>query len=309
MTNTLYGKSLISISELSLAEIHLILSRASEFKKNLPIDLLKNKLLATCFFEPSTRTRLSFEAAMKRLGGAVIGFADSQSTSSQKGESLQDTMRMISAYSDAIVLRHPAEGSARLAAEVSRKPVINAGDGANHHPTQTLIDLFTIQECQGRLDELHIALVGDLKYGRTVHSLAQAFCHFPKTRFYFISPEVLTMPDIICEHLRGAGVRFSCHQHLEEILPRLDIVYMTRLQKERFDEAEFKKLQSQFSLTVQMLDIAKSSLKVLHPLPRVNEINVSVDHTQYACYFQQAANGLPVRQAILSLLLVESNNI
>lgn len=301
--NTLYGKSLISIGDLTLAELHSILSRAAELKAKPQCDVMRHKLLASCFFEPSTRTRLSFEAAMKRLGGDVIGFSDAESTSSKKGESLQDTIRMASAYSDAIVLRHPAEGSARLAAEVSGKPVINAGDGANHHPSQALLDLFTIQECQGRLDDLHIALVGDLKYGRTIHSLAQALCHFPKSRIYCVSPDSLNMPDAICEHLRSAGIRFSFHQHLEEILPKLDIIYMTRLQRERFDAAEFKKLQSAFSLTAEMLDAAKPSLKVLHPLPRVDEINVSVDRTPYAYYFQQAANGLVVRQAILSLLL------
>jgi len=303
MTNTLYGKSLISIGDLTLTEIHLILKRAQQLKDKPQLDLLKHKLLATCFFEPSTRTRLSFEAAMKRSGGDVIGFADSQSTSSKKGESLQDTMRMVAAYSDAIVVRHPAEGSARLAAEIAGKPVINAGDGANYHPSQTLLDLFTIQECQGRLDELHIAFVGDLKYGRTVHSLAQALCHFPKTRVYCVSPDSLNMPDSTCEDMRNAGLRFSFHKNLQDLLPKLDIVYMTRLQKERFDAAEFQKLRSQFSLTADMLDVAKSSLKVLHPLPRVDEIDVSVDHTGYAYYFQQAANGLCVRQAILSLLL------
>ena len=204
-------------------------------------------------------------------------------------------------------MRHPSEGAARLAAEVSDKPVINAGDGANRHPTQTLLDLFTMRECQGRLDDLSIAFVGDLKYGRTVHSLAQIFRLYKNPRFYFVSPDVLRMPEHVCDFLRKNEIKFSFHENLHEIFHKLDVVYMTRLQKERFDEVEFKKLQQQFSLTVEMLAEAKDNLRIMHPLPRLNEIDVGVDKTPYAYYFEQAENGLYTRQAILSLLLHEES--
>lgn len=303
--NTLYGRDVISLGDYTLEEITLILDRAEDIKAKARPDYLKHKLLASCFFEPSTRTKLSFESAMMRLGGDVIGFSDAKSTSSKKGESLQDSMRVIAAYCDAIVLRHPLEGAARLAAEVSNKPVINAGDGANRHPSQTLLDLFTIRECQGKLDGLQIAFVGDLKYGRTVHSLTQVFRFFPKTRFYFVSPEILRMPDHVCAFLRSAGIRFSFHEHLTEVFDKCDVVYMTRLQKERLDETEFQKIKNQFSLTTDLLDKAKPNCRILHPLPRVDEIDVGIDKTPYAYYFEQAENGLYARQALLSLLLAK----
>lgn len=301
--NTLFGKSLVSVGDLTLEEVNLVLDRAKMLKEKPQPALLQKKILASCFFEASTRTKLSFESAMMRLGGNTIGFSDPETTSVKKGESLQDSIKVISAYCDALVLRHPSEGSARLAAEVSNKPVINAGDGANRHPSQTLLDLFTIRECQGKLDGLNIAFVGDLKYGRTVHSLAQAFRFYPKTRFYFVAPELLTMPDPICENLRRAGIRFSFHKGLTELMPKLDVIYMTRMQKERFDATSLLKSTAQYRLTENMLESAKSNMKVLHPLPRVDEIDAAIDKTDHAYYFQQAENGLTVRQAILSLLL------
>jgi aspartate carbamoyltransferase catalytic subunit len=264
--------------------------------------LLKDKLIAHCFFEPSTRTRLSFETASLRLGGKVIGFSSGESLSVQKGETLHDTIRMVSSYADLIILRHPKEGSARFAADVADIPVINAGDGANQHPTQTLVDLFSIQECQQRLDNLSIALVGDLKYGRTIHSFVQA-CKFFDMRLFLVSPNALTMPDSICDKLKREGVRFSFHQSIEEVIPKVDILYMIRIQQERLTKEEYQQIEKQFVLTSEMLNNAKPNLKVLHPLPRVKEIDVSVDQSPYAYYFQQAANGVYVRQALLTLLL------
>lgn len=296
------SRGIISISDLSEAEIQSILARAEELKKEAPKDLLQGQILATCFFEASTRTRLSFESAMHRLGGDVIGFSDSQNISSKKGESLADTIRVISTYADAIVLRHPLEGAARLAQEMCSKPIINAGDGANQHPTQTLVDLFTIKECQGKLHHLHIAIAGDLKYGRTVHSLAQACAHFD-ARFYFISPEQLTAPDHILHELRKKGVKFSFHRTIEEVIPKIDILYMTRIQKERFQEGEYSRIRQQFILSATMLKEAKPSMKILHPLPRVQEIDQEIDHQPHAHYFHQAANGIAVRQSILTHLL------
>lgn len=303
--NNLYGKPVISVADLDRKAIEQVLAAADKLKSGQPCQALSGKIIASCFFEASTRTRLSFESAIYRLGGQVIGFADAANTSDKKGENLKDTIRMIDAYADGIVLRHPASGSARLASEVASVPVINAGDGGNQHPTQTLLDLFTIQQKQGRLDKLNIALVGDLKYGRTVHSLAQALVHF-SPRFFFVSPDSLTMPDAVCAELRRAGVRFSCHQHIEEVLPKLDVLYMTRIQKERFSPGEFQQVQHQFVVTPELLSTAKSSLSILHPLPRVGEIDERVDALPQAHYFEQAANGVPVRQALLALLFQES---
>lgn len=301
--NPLVGQDIISIKDLSLEQIQLILSTAAVIKNKRPTDLLKNKLVANCFFEPSTRTRLSFETATLRLSGNVIGFTSDEATSIKKGETLQDSMRIISDYADLIVIRHPYEGAARLAADVSNKPVINAGDGANQHPTQTLVDLFTIQECQQSLNGLSIALVGDLKYGRTIHSFAQA-CMLFDIRLFLVAPPSLAMPEETCDALKNAGVRFSFHQSLEEVIPKIDILYMTRIQQERFHQAN-SSYDAAYVLTRSMLDKAKSNLKVLHPLPRINEIDASIDNMPQAYYFQQAANGVYVRQAILSLLLNE----
>ncbi len=299
--NLLYGKSIISIADVSRAMIEQVLAVAAKIKQGEVADVLAKRVIASCFFEPSTRTRLSFEAAVYRLGGQVIGFADAANTSDKKGENLQDTVRMVSGYADGIILRHPASGSAQLAAEVAHVPVINAGDGGNQHPTQTLLDLFTIQEKQGRLDGLNIALVGDLKYGRTVHSLAQALKHF-SPRFFLVAPQSLEMPDAVCAELHAAGVQFSCHQNLDAVLPDLDVLYMTRLQKERFTTSELQTVKQQFVLTPDVLSSAKETLSVLHPLPRVGEIDPCVDDLPQAHYFEQAANGVPVRQALFSLV-------
>ncbi len=299
MKNSLAGRDLVSINDLSKEEIELILSTAESLNQKPRPELLKGKILASCFFEPSTRSRLSFEAAMHRLGGAVIGFSESSSTSNAKGESLFDTMKVIGNYADAIVIRHPKEGSARLAADAVEKPVINAGDGANQHPTQTLLDLYTIRECQGKLDNLNIALVGDLKYGRTVHSLSLALAHY-SVRLYFVSPETLALPDSISHELKKKGTKFSFHSTIEDVLFKADVLYMTRLQKERFDAGV---PVNTCLLRKKHLEKAKPNLRILHPLPRVDEIETAIDSTPYAYYFQQAANGVPVRMAILALIL------
>jgi len=305
MANPLYKKHIISISDLSRAELELVVETASRLKAEPRNDLLCNKLVASCFFEASTRTRLSFETAVQRLGGSVIGFDDAGNTSlAKKGETLADSVRVITSYTDAFVIRHPQEGAARLAAEFSLVPVINAGDGSNQHPSQTLLDLYSIYETQGSLDGLKVAFVGDLKYGRTVHSLAQALSLFG-ARFYFISPEALAMPDYICEELEEKGIEFSVHDSLEEVMPELDILYMTRVQKERFEETEYKHIAAKFVLVEEQLATAKPNLKILHPLPRIDEIDIAVDATPHAYYFQQAGNGVYARQALLALVLNE----
>jgi len=308
MTNTLYNKHIISIPELSRAELELIVQTAGQLKAEPNPDLIKNKVVASCFFEPSTRTRLSFETSIQRIGGDVIGFDNAGNTSlAKKGETLADSVQVISSYVDAFVMRHPQEGAARLASEFSNGvPVINAGDGANQHPTQTLLDLYTISETQGRLDNLNVAFVGDLKYGRTVHSLTQALAKFNNIRFFFVAPEALAMPDYICEELDEAGIQYSLHTDMESVVPELDILYMTRVQKERFDESEYVHIKSAYILTASILEGARENLKVLHPLPRVDEITSDVDKTPHACYFQQAENGVYARQALLALVLNKS---
>ncbi|RJG50414.1 aspartate carbamoyltransferase [Motilimonas pumila] len=303
MTNPLYQKDIISIADLSRDELELIVATAKDLKHNPQPELLKNKIVASCFFEASTRTRLSFETAVQRLGGSVIGFDSGGNTSlAQKGETLADSVKVISSYSDAFFMRHPQEGAARLAAEFASVPVINGGDGSNQHPTQTLLDLFTIYETQSSLQNLNIAFVGDLKYGRTVHSLAQALSLF-NCNFYFISPQALAMPDYIIEELDEAGINYSTHESIEEVIDSLDILYMTRVQKERFDETEYQHMKSAFVLNGSMLSKVRDNLKILHPLPRVDEITTDVDDTPYAYYFQQAENGVYARQALLALVL------
>lgn len=301
MKNTLAGRDLVSIADLSKDEIELVLSTALKMQKVRKADLLKGYILASCFFEPSTRTRLSFESAMHRLGGSVIGFAEGGITSVKKGETLYDSMRVIGSYADIVVIRHPQEGSARLAADATDKPVINAGDGANQHPTQTLLDLYTIRECQGKIDELHIAMVGDLKYGRTVHSLSLALAHYP-VRLYFVAPDHLTLPDTITHELKKKGVKFSFHATIDDVIPKVDILYMSRVQKERFPDANLE-FGNPCLLKKKHLERAKKNLRILHALPRVDEIEESIDATEFAYYFQQAANGVPVRMALLALLL------
>ncbi len=304
MANPLYRKDIISISDLSRSEMELIISTAAELKK-APRPLLQGKVVASCFFEASTRTRLSFETAVQRLSGSVIGFPDGGNTSlAKKGETLADSVRVISSYTDAFVMRHPQEGAARLASEFSSCPVINGGDGSNQHPTQTLLDLFTIHECQGRLDNLKIVFVGDLKYGRTVHSLAQALSLF-NCEFTFVAPDALMMPDYILDELSEKGVTWRQAGSIEEVMPEADIIYMTRVQKERFDETEFKHIASKYILTADSLSTAKANMKIMHPLPRVDEISVDVDKTPHAYYFEQAKNGVYAREALLALVLNE----
>ena len=295
MPNPLYGQHLISIPDLSNEQLECLLDTALHLKREPHRNLLEGRLIGSCFFEPSTRTRLSFETAVQRLGGKVIGFSDGANTSAKKGETLADTARIISSYTDAIIIRHPKDGAARVLSEFSAVPVINAGDGTNQHPSQTLLDLVTIQETQGRLDKLVIAMAGDLKYGRTVHSLAQAMKRH-QAEFIFVSPE----------ELDAAGCRYQILPSLEEAARHADILYMTRVQRERFDEQEFAKIQGKFNLEAATLAQAKPNLRVLHPLPRVDEIRPNVDGTVYAYYFEQAKNGVFARMAMLSLVLNES---
>nr|P19910.2 RecName: Full=Aspartate carbamoyltransferase catalytic subunit; AltName: Full=Aspartate transcarbamylase; Short=ATCase [Serratia marcescens]AAA26564.1 aspartate transcarbamoylase [Serratia marcescens] len=296
MANPLYHKHIISINDLSRDDLELVLATAAGLKANPQPELLKHKVIASCFFEASTRTRLSFETSMHRLGASVVGFADGSNTSlGKKGETLADTISVISTYVDAIVMRHPQEG-ARMASEFSGNvPVLNAGDG-NQHPTQTLLDLFTIQETQGRLSNLSIAMVGDLKYGRTVHSLTQALAKFEGNRFYFIAPDALAMPAYILKMLEEKGIEYSSHGSIEEVVPELDILYMTRVQKERLDPSEYANVKAQFVLAADLAGAA--NLKVLHPLPRIDEIATDVDKTPHAYYFQQAGNGIFARSAL-----------
>ncbi len=304
MPNPLYRQHLISVSDLSTEQLQVLLDTALKLKHHPRSNLLEGKLIAACFFEPSTRTRLSFETAVQRLGGRVIGFADGANTSAKKGETLADTARIISGYTDAVIQRHPKDGAARVAAEFSSVPVINAGDGTNQHPSQTLLDLVTIYETQGTLSNLNIAMCGDLKYGRTVHSLAQALKRFGCS-FAFVSPPSLAMPDYITEELDEAGCRRQTFDNLEQAAEWADILYMTRVQRERFDAEEFAKIQGKFNLNAAMLANAKNNLRVLHPLPRVDEIHPDVDSTPHAYYFEQAVNGVYARMAILSLILNE----
>ena len=297
------GKSIVSIRDISKKEILHILEVANGMEENPKHELFKGKVMASLFFEPSTRTRLSFESAMKKLGGEVVGFAEAGVSSAKKGESLSDTVKTVENYSDVIVMRHPLEGTARLASEVVSIPVLNGGDGANQHPTQTLLDLYTMLKTQKKLEGLEVAMVGDLKYGRTVHSLAIALAQF-KCRMYFVSPDSLKMPDYIIEELKGKDIEYSEHKEIKEIMDKVDILYMTRIQRERFsDPSEYEKVKNVYVLTKDMLADVRPNLKIMHPLPRVNEIAAEIDATPYAVYFQQAANGIFVRQALIALVL------
>lgn len=297
-------KSLVNISDYGRDDIFRILESAVRFKQEPDRDFLKGKVCATLFFEPSTRTRLSFETAVNRLGGRIIGFSDSATSSAAKGESLKDTIVMVSNYADLIIMRHHLEGSARYASEISRVPVINAGDGSNQHPTQTMLDLFSIYETQGTLENLTITIVGDLKYGRTVHSLIHGMSHFNPT-FNFVAPEELHIPDkykLFCDKLNIPYKEFT--DFAPEAINNADILYMTRVQKERFtDLMEYEKVKNVYILRDQMLMESKANLKVLHPLPRVNEINQDVDANPKAYYFEQAENGMYTRQAIICDLM------
>ena len=297
------NKNLVSITDFTKEEYRRILELAAEFEKKPRQDILSGFVISTLFFEPSTRTRLSFETAINGLGGRVVGFSDSGATSASKGETLNDTIKMVSNYADLIVMRHPLEGSARLASEVSSVPIVNAGDGANQHPTQTLLDMYSILKTQGTLENLKIFMVGDLKYGRTVHSLIQAMSLF-NTTFYFISPDELKMPDTYKLQLEKIGLDFHEGKDLTEFLPEADIIYMTRVQQERFtDPIEYERVKNAYILRREMLEGCKETMKVLHPLPRVNEIHTDVDASPHAYYFDQARNGVYVRMAILSSIL------
>lgn len=304
MNNQFFQRDILSTHEFSRDEVEYILAHTKQIKNKAYPTLLQDKIIASCFFEPSTRTRLSFETAAHRLGARVIGFSSNENLSIKKGENLHDTIRVIDHYADLIIIRHAQEGAARLAAEIANQPVINAGDGTNQHPTQALTDLFTMQECQQRLDGLSIALVGDLKYGRTINSFIE-LCALFDIRFYFVSSEMLAVPESTCDKLKKLGVRFSYHQTLEEVIPNIDILYMTRIQQERFSQAAYENAKNQFILTPEILKQARTNLQVLHPLPRLKEISVEVDALPFAHYFKQASNAVPLRQALLTLALHE----
>jgi aspartate carbamoyltransferase catalytic subunit len=297
------NKSLVSIQDYSKEQILKILELAADFEADIHQKILDGFVIASLFFEPSTRTRLSFESAVNRLGGRIVGFSEAGTTSVKKGESLKDTILTVANYSDLIIMRHPIEGSARFASEVSPVPIVNAGDGANQHPTQTLLDLYSIKKTQGKLEDLNIFMVGDLKYGRTVHSLMMAMTHFNPT-FNFISPEELKMPDDYKMLLDEQGIKYYEHTDFTDYISDADIVYMTRVQRERFsDPIEYEKVKNVYVLRNSMLENTKNNMRVLHPLPRVNEINEDVDDNPKAYYFQQALNGVYTRMAIISAIL------
>lgn len=294
------NRSLVTIADHSKEKILELLAMAEEFERHPNRRLLEGKVVATLFFEPSTRTRLSFETAANRLGARVIGFADPKVTSGTKGETLKDTIMMVSNYADIIVMRHHLEGAALYASEVAPVPIVNAGDGANQHPSQTMLDLYSIYKTQGTLENLNIFLVGDLKYGRTVHSLLTAMRHFSPT-FHFIAPEELAMPEIYKQYCREQGIKYvERTDFTADTLRDADILYMTRVQRERFtDIEEYERVKDRYLLKEDLLFRARANMKILHPLPRVNEIEYSIDETPYAYYFQQAKNGLYARQALL----------
>lgn len=289
----------VTIANLSREEILYLITMAQEFEKHPNRELLKGRVVATLFFEPSTRTRLSFETAANRLGARVIGFTDAKVTSATKGETLKDTILMVGNYADAIVMRHYIEGAAQYASEVSPVPIINAGDGAHMHPSQCLLDLYSIYKTQGTLDNLNIYLVGDLKYGRTVHSLITAMRHFNPT-FHFIAPKELSMPQEYKMYCNEHGIKYVEHTDFnEQIISDADIIYMTRVQKERFsDLMEYERVKDVYILRREMLGMCRDNMKILHPLPRVNEISYDVDDDPHAYYIQQAQNGLYAREAI-----------
>jgi aspartate carbamoyltransferase catalytic subunit len=302
----LTGRSLIEPEDFTLEETESLFSLAEKIEKEQKYlrESCRGKLLASLFFEPSTRTRLSFEAAMLRLGGNCLGFAEAGSSSAAKGESLADTIRMAASYTDAIVMRNPKEGAALLASRYSTVPVINAGDGGHHHPTQTLTDLLTIKRLLGRIGNLTIGFCGDLKFGRTVHSLTKALSRYENIRMIFISPSELVLPDYIKSILKKQNTEFYERENLEKSMPELDVLYMTRVQKERFfNEDDYIRLKDTYVLNTEKMAAGKDSLIVLHPLPRVNEISIEVDSDKRAAYFIQAKYGMYVRMALLSSVL------
>jgi aspartate carbamoyltransferase catalytic subunit len=302
----LKGKSLIEPEDFSLSEMDYLFSLAERIEKDEKYlrESLRGMLLATLFFEPSTRTRLSFEAAMLRLGGSCLGFAEPGSSSAAKGESLADTIRMAASYADAIVMRNPKEGAALLASRYSTVPVINAGDGGHHHPTQTLTDLLTIKRLLGKIDNLTVGFCGDLKFGRTVHSLAKALSRYPKIKLIFISPNELVLPEYIKSILMKQNIAFEERENLESSMRELDVLYMTRVQRERFfNEDDYIRLKDIYVLNSEKMSLGKEKMIVLHPLPRVNEISVEIDCDPRAAYFKQAKYGMYVRMALLASIL------
>ncbi len=296
-------KSLISITDLTKDEIIRITELAAYFEEHPYEPLLNGRVIASLFFEPSTRTRLSFESAINRLGARVIGFSDTANTSVSKGETFHDTIQVISNYCDMIVMRHSLEGAPRYASEFSKVPIVNAGDGANQHPSQTLLDLYSIKKTQGTLDGINIMMVGDLKYGRTVHSLLQALSHF-NTKFTFVAPPELRMPEEYKQFLRDKGLEYTETTEIGDAINEADIVYMTRVQRERFtDPMEYERVKNVYVLKNSMLDDTKENMRILHPLPRVGEIAYDVDQNPKAYYFNQTENGVYTRMAIISYLL------
>ena len=303
--NPLLGRDVLSMRDFGRDEIVAILERCKEFE-HAPKPVLKGKVLANLFFEPSTRTRLSFDAAMQRLGGATIGFSDSGSTSISKGESLWDTIRVAEGYCDVIVIRHPAEGSARLAAEATKLPVINGGDGSNQHPTQTLLDLYTLKKRTGRLEGLNVAFVGDLKYGRTVHSLIRSLSLFG-AKLWLVSPPSLRLPDDFLEDLRASKTEYTAVDdlaHVPDSPQKIDVLYVTRIQKERFpDPIEYERIRNAYQVTPASVARFGPKLTLMHPLPRVTELHAALDDHPGAAWFDQAHNGVTVRQTLLALVL------
>ena len=300
-------RNLMNITDLTVEEIDELIAVAEDIIDNPAKyqDACRHKLLATLFFEPSTRTRLSFESAMHRLGGSVVGFSEAASSSTAKGESLSDTVQTVGCYADIIAMRHPKEGAPLVAARRAGVPIINAGDGSHNHPTQTLTDLLTIWRTKKRFGDLTIGLCGDLKFGRTVHSLVAAMARYSGIKFVFIAPEELKFPRYIIEdELDSRGIPYEEVTTMEEAMPKLDILYMTRVQKERFfNEADYIRLKDTYILTPDKLEPAKQDLVIMHPLPRVNEISVAVDDDPRACYFAQAKNGMFIRMALILKML------
>jgi aspartate carbamoyltransferase catalytic subunit len=300
----LQKQGLVALQDLTKQDILDILAHAKQFKNGLRKNTLEGKVLASCFFEASTRTRLSFESAVAHLGGKTIGFADSSATSqANKGESFIDTLKMINCYADGMIMRHPNDGAARLASEIMTIPVVNAGDGANQHPTQTLLDLFSIQDSQGQLEDINLGLMGDLKYSRTIHSLIDASKLF-KMRLFLIAPPELRIDSQNLMELKRHGISYSFHATAEEVIDKLDCLYLTRLQKERFSS----EINCSYGIDLELLQRARPNLRIMHPLPRLEELPTEIDATPYAYYFQQAHNGLFIRQALLDIIFGGSQN-
>lgn len=300
-------KDIISMNDMTKEEIMEILKLAKKIENTSEeekLKILSGKIVSTLFFEPSTRTKMSFESAAYRLGANVLQLPPAEYSSLKKGESFSDTIKMVESYSDVIVVRHPFDGAARLASVTSKKPVINAGDGSNQHPSQTLLDLYTILEEKGTLENLSIAFVGDLKYGRTVHSLMRALTHFNPT-VYFVAPQILQMPDYLLEDLRKNNIKYEILSDFRDCLDKIDVFYMTRIQKERFlDVDEYEKLKGIYIINKKnILGKCKDDMIILHPLPRVDEISIDLDSTKHALYFKQAKNGIPIRQAMMLKVL------